>query len=182
MQILRILALIALLALSLLSDDVINKMTPKQLYVLQTVRDVAKNIPDKNGKTYENTLSAICLTESSAGKNIIGDFRKKKSITKASLGAMQIRIATARHVSQNVKKLRWINDLNDAQLAGRLLGDIKLSAKIATHYLVLLQNNRKDHFYAVSGYNGGLVNRPYYNRVMKNMDVVNRLLSSGKIS
>ncbi len=178
----RILALITLLALSLFGDDIVHKMTPKQLYVLQTVRDVAKNIPDKNGKTYENTLSAICLTESSAGKNIIGDFRKKNSITKASLGPMQIRVSTARHVSQNVKKLRWLNDLSDAQLAGRLLGDIKLSAKIATHYLVLLQNSRKDHFYAISGYNGGLVNRPYYNRVMKNMDLINRLVSSGKIS
>jgi len=179
---LRFLSLITLLALSLLGDDVIKKMTPNQLYVLQTVRDVAKSIPDKNGKTYENTLSAICLTESSAGKEIIGDFRNKKSITKASLGPMQIQVATARHVSQNVKKLHWLNDLSDAQLAGRLLGDIKLSAKIATHYLVLLQNERKDHFFAVSGYNGGRVNHTYYNRVMKNMNLVNKLISSGKLS
>lgn len=174
----RFLSLILLLTLSLLGDT----MTPKQLHVLQTVRDVAKSIPDKNGKTYENTVSAICLTESSAGKNVIGDYRHKKSFTKASLGAMQIQVATARHVSQNVKKLRWINNLTDVQLAGRLLGDIKLSAKIATHYVILLQEKRLDHFYAISGYNGGLVNRPYYNRVMKNMDLVNHLVSSGKLS
>ena len=178
----RFLSLITLLTLSLFGSDVINKMTPKQLYVLQTVRDIAKSIPDKNGKTYENTLSAICLTESSAGKNIIGDFRNKKSITKASLGPMQIQVATARHVSKSVKKLAWLNDLSDVQLAGRLLGDIKLSAKIAAHYLILLQNDRQNHFYAISGYNGGLVNHPYYNRVMKNMDLVNRLILSGKIS
>jgi hypothetical protein len=159
-----------------------DPMTPKQLHVLQTVRDIAKSIPDKNGKTYENTLSAICLTESSAGDNTIGDFRYKRSFTKASLGAMQIQVATARHVSQNVKKLRWLNDLNDVQLAGRLLGDIQLSAQIATHYLVLLQNQRLDHFYAISGYNGGLVNHNYYNRVMKNLDLVNYLVSSGKLS
>ncbi len=174
----RFLFLPLLLALSLFGDS----MTPKQLNVLQTVRDVAKSIPDRKGNTYENTLSAICLTESSAGKNTIGDFKHKKSFTKASLGPMQIQVATARHVSKNVKKLRWLNTLSDVQLAGRLLGDIKLSAQIATHYLVLLQNQRLDHFYAVSGYNGGMVNRPYYNRVMKNMDVVNRLLSSGKLS
>ena len=167
-----------LLALSLFGDA----MTPKQLHVLQTVRDVAKSIPDKNGNTYENTLSAICLTESSAGKNTIGDFKHKKSFTKASLGPMQIQVATARHVSQNVKKLRWLNNLSDVQLAGRLLGDIKLSAQVATHYLVLLQNKRLDHFYAISGYNGGLSNRPYYDRVMKNMNVVNHLISSGKLS
>lgn len=157
-------------------------MTPKQLQVLQTVRDVAKSIPDKNGKTYENTVSAICITESSAGKNTIGDYKHKKSFTKASLGPMQIRVSTARHVSQNVKKLRWLNDLSDVQLAGRLLGDIKLSAQVATHYLVLLQNQRQEHFYAISGYNGGMVNHPYYNRVMKNMDIVNRLITSGKLS
>jgi len=167
-----------LFALSLLADA----MTPKQLHVLQTVRDVAKSIPDKHGNTYENTLSAICLTESSAGKNTIGDFKHKKSFTKASLGPMQIQVATARHVSQNVKKLRWLNNLSDVQLAGRLLGDIKLSAKIATHYVILLQEKRLDHFYAISGYNGGFHNRPYYNRVMKNMEVVNRLISSGKLS
>ena len=178
----RFLALTMFLTLSLFGGDVIHKMTPKQLYVLQTVRDVAKSIPDRNGKTYENTLSAICLTESSAGKNVIGDFRNKKSITKASLGPMQIQVATARHVSRNVKKLAWLNSLSDVQLAGRLLGDIKLSAKIATYYLVLLQNDRKDHFYAISGYNGGMTNRPYYERVMKNMDLVNRLILSGKLS
>lgn len=159
-----------------------NQMSSKQLQVLQTVRDVAKSIPDKNGKTYENTLSAICLTESSAGNHTIGDFKHKKSFTKASLGAMQIKVATARHVSQNVKKLRWLNRLSDVQLAGRLLGDIKLSAQIATYYLVLLQNQRLDHFYAISGYNGGMVNQPYYNRVMKNMALVDQLVSSGKLS
>ncbi|MFZ2890220.1 transglycosylase SLT domain-containing protein [Sulfuricurvum sp.] len=174
----RILSLIVLFALSLFADS----MTPKQLHVLQTVRDIAKSIPDKNGNTYENTLSAICLTESSAGKNTIGDFRHKKSFTKASLGPMQIQVATARHVSQNVKKLRWLNTLSDVQLAGRLLGDIKLSAQVATHYLVLLQNKRLDHFYAISGYNGGIANRPYYNRVMKNMNLVNHLVLSGKLS
>lgn len=174
----RFLSLILLFALSLFADAI----TPKQLHVLQTVRDVAKSIPDKNGNTYENTLSAICLTESSAGKYVIGDFKHKKSFTKASLGPMQIQVATARHVSKNVKKLRWLNKLSDVQLAGRLLGDIKLSAKIATHYLVLLQNQRLDHFYAISGYNGGTINRPYYNRVMKNMGLINHLITSGKLS
>ena len=178
----KFLLLIAAMTLSLLGSDIIHKMTPKQLHVLQTVRDVAKSIPDKNGKTYENDLSAICLTESSAGNHIIGDYRHKKSFTKASLGAMQIQVATARHVSQNVKKLHWLNSLSDVQLAGRLLGDIKLSAKIATYYVILLHEKRVDHFYAISGYNGGLTNRPYYERVMKNKGIVTRLVSSGKLS
>lgn len=181
-SILKFYLLPVLLSLSLWSDDTVHKMTPKQIHVLQTVRDVAKTIPDKHGNTYENTLSAICLTESSAGKNNIGDFRHKKSFTKASLGPMQIQVATARHVSNSVKRLRWLNDLSDVQLAARLLGDIKLSARIATYYVILLHEQRSNPFHAVSGYNGGSVNRPYYARVMKNMELVNHLVSTGKLT
>lgn len=178
----RFLLLIITMTLTLLGSDTNHKMSQKQLHVLQAVRDVAKSIPDKNGKTYENDLSAICLTESSAGAHVLGDFRHKKSFTKASLGAMQIQVATARHISQNVKKLRWLNTLSDVQLAARLLGDITLSAKIATYYVILLHEKRIDHFYAISGYNGGLTNRPYYDRVMKNKNIVDHLISDGQLS
>lgn len=157
-------------------------MTQKQLKVLQSVRDVAKSIPDKHGKTYENTLSAICLTESDAGDNNIGDYHRKKSITKASLGPMQIQVRTARHVAQYVKKMSWLQKLSDIQIAARLLGDVKLSAKIATYYIVLLHEQRRNSFHAVSGYNGGMNNHRYYNKVMKNMAVINHLISSGQLS
>ncbi|HEX5623345.1 MAG TPA: transglycosylase SLT domain-containing protein [Sulfuricurvum sp.] len=178
----KFISFIILFATVSFANETSNKMTPKQLHVLQTVRDVAKSIPDRNGKTYENTLSAICITESDAGDNIIGDYRKKKSITTASLGAMQIRVNTARHVSQYVKKLSWLNKLSDIQIAARLLGDIRLSAKVAAHYVVLLHEQRRNSFHAVSGYNGGMNNHPYYNRVMKNMALVDHLVSSGKLS
>lgn len=178
----KFISLIILLTLGLFANTTSNKMSSKQLHVLQTVRNIAKSIPDKHGTTYENTVSAICLTESDAGDNIVGDYHHKKSITKASLGAMQIRVNTARHVSQYVKNLEWINKLSDIQIAARLLGDIQLSAKIATHYIVLLHEQRSNSFHAVSGYNGGMNNHPYYNRVMKNMAVVDRLVSAGKLS
>lgn len=178
----KILSFLVLFVCASLADNTIHQMSPKQLHVLQTVRDVAKNIPDKNGKTYENTVSAICITESSAGKNTIGDFHNKKSITKASLGPMQVRVATARHVSQYVKKLSWLNKLSDIQLAARLLGDTRLSAKVATHYVVLLHNTRGNSFNAVSGYNGGMVNHKYYDKIMKNKAVIAQLVSSGKLS
>lgn len=176
------LSLLVLFVCASLADNTNDTMSPKQLHVLQTVRNVAKNIPDKNGKTYENMVSAICLTESSAGKNTIGDFHNHRSITKASLGAMQIRVSTARHVSQNIKALNWLNNLSDIQLAARLLGDTQLSAKVATYYLVLLHNSRGNSFNAISGYNGGMVNHTYYNKIMYNSAVVAQLVSSGKLS
>lgn len=178
----KFISLIILFTISSFANNTSNKMTTKQLHVLQTVRDVAKSIPDKHGTTYENTISAICITESDAGDNLIGDFHHKKSITKASLGAMQIRVQTARHVSQYIPKLSWMSKLSDIQIAARLLGDVRLSAKVATYYVVLLHEQRSNSFHAVSGYNGGMNNHPYYNRVMKNMAVVDRLVSSGKLS
>ncbi len=99
----KILSFLVLFVCASLADNTIHQMSPKQLHVLQTVRDVAKTIPDKHGQTYENTVSAICITESSAGKNTIGDFHNKNSLTKASLGPMQVRVSTARHVSKTLE-------------------------------------------------------------------------------
>jgi hypothetical protein len=160
----------------------LSAVTSEQLQVLQTIRDVARTIPDQRGVTYENTLSAICITESSAGRDLIGDFKKGIEITKASLGVLQIQVATARYVSQRVKSLRWLNDLSDGEIANRLLTDVELSARIGAHYLVLLRHQRGKYMNTVSGYNGGMTNRPYYNRVMRNMKLVKQLVKSGQLS
>lgn len=173
---LKILSTLFLLFISLFA------VSSEQLQVLQTVRDVARTIPDKSGETYEDTLSAICLTESSAGKNLIGDFKSGVMITKASLGVLQIQVATARYVSKRVPSLQWLLELNDAQIANKLLSDIELSARIAANYLVILKHSRGKYLNMVSGYNGGMTNRPYFNRVMKNMELVKKLLQNGHIS
>lgn len=157
-------------------------VTEEQLQVLQTIRDVARTIPDSRGETYENTLSAICLTESSAGKNLIGDFKSDVMITRASLGVLQIQVGTARYVSRRVETLAWLDALGDAQIANRLLSDIELSARIAAHYLVILREQRGKYLNMVSGYNGGMTNLPYFNRVMKNMELVKKLLEDGQLS
>jgi soluble lytic murein transglycosylase-like protein len=156
-------------------------LSQEQLKVLQTVRDVARTIPDYSGETYENTLAAICLTESSAGKNIIGDFKKGIIITKASLGTMQIQVATARYVAKHVNALEWLNKLSDAQIANKLLTDVKTSAQISAYYLTILKKNRKDYLRMISGYNGGMVNTPYYNRVMKNMLFLDKYVKNGQL-
>ena len=173
------LKLLSVLFLSFIS---LFAVTAEQLKVLQTVRDVARTIPDQSGGTYEDTLSAICLTESSAGKNLIGDFKNGVMITKASLGVLQIQVGTARYVSERVTALAWIAGLTDAQIANKLLSDIELSARIAANYLVILKHRRGKYINMVSGYNGGMTNRPYFNRVMENMKLVKKLLKNGRIS
>jgi hypothetical protein len=159
----------------------LSAVTNDQIRVLQQVRDIARTIPDSTGETYENTLSAICLTESSAGKNLIGDFKTDVIITKASLGVLQIQVATARYVSKRVPSLAWLLKLDDAKIANKLLTDIELSARIAAHYLVILKERRGHYFNTVSGYNGGMSNRPYFNRVMKNMELVKKLVENGRL-
>jgi len=156
-------------------------LTPHQLKTLQTVRDIARTVPDSAGETYENTLSAICLTESSAGRNIVGDIHKGIDITKASLGAMQVQVATARYVAGRVPSLAWLKKRSDKQIADLLLTDLRLSAEIAAHYLVILKNRRHDYTKTVSGYNGGMENWPYVTRVMRHMKLVKQLVASGEL-
>ncbi len=154
-------------------------LSQKQIDTIQAIRDVARTIPDKNGETYENTLSAICLTESSAGRDMIGDFKKGTSVTKASLGAMQIQASTARFMARTYKELAWVNDLSDFKIVNKLISDIKFSATIAAYYMKWLNDYRKTYYSAVSGYNGGLSNWKYYKRVKKNLRYVQKLVKQG---
>lgn len=154
-------------------------ISQKQLDTLQTVRDVARTIADYKGETYENTLSAICLAESSAGVHVIGDF--DSTVYNASLGPMQIRLQTARYVARLTPSLNYLNDLSDKKLASLLLTNLKVSAQISAHLLVRLSNNRKRYYNTVSGYNGGYSNKRYYTQVMKNMKLVRKLVKDGKL-
>lgn len=159
-----------------------NDISDNQIKVLNTVRNIAKTIPDTKGKTYEDTMSAICLTESSAGQNLIGDFHKNVPLTKASLGVMQIQVQTVRYVASQVKKLSWTRSLNDSQIANRLLTDSEFSARVATHYFLLLKHSRKNYMSAISGYNGGITNAPYFEKVTKNLEDIKALKKEKKLS
>ena len=174
--------MIRLLVLLLLTTSLYAKITPEQLSTLQSVRDAAKKIPDYRGITYENTLSAICLTESSAGVHVVGDVKKGKSLIKASLGAMQIKVSTAKYVAKLTPSLKYLLKYSDQKIATILLTDIKTSVRIAAHYLVRLKKSRKKFYNMVSGYNGGWSNKPYYSRVMKNYRTVAMLVKKGHLN
>lgn len=147
-------------------------LSQEQLKTLNTVAKIAKTIPDAKGKTYEDTMRAICLTESSAAHNTLKNSYAKSSLAKSSFGIMQIQVPTARYVAKQIKTLHWVLSLSDMEIAKRLVKDTQFSARIATHYFVLLQNKRKNYMQAISGYNGGLQNRPYHKRVMQNLQTM----------
>ncbi|KIM10528.1 MAG: hypothetical protein KU37_09480 [Sulfuricurvum sp. PC08-66] len=154
-------------------------LSPMQLATLQAVRDEARQILDDRGESYENTLSAICLTESSAGAQLLGDF--DQTLKKASLGPMQIRLSTARHVAKLTPSLNYLLAYSDQKLATVLLTNIKISTQIAAHYLVRLRNHRKSYRRAIGGYNGGWENNTYYKRVMENYRFVETLVANGQL-
>ncbi|MEA3352331.1 MAG: hypothetical protein U9Q33_00745 [Campylobacterota bacterium] len=144
------------------------KLNEQQISNLKIVRAVALNYTNNDGESFPNTIASICMTESSGGIKLYGDLDKKNGKYYSSLGAMQIRVPTARYVSSLYpKELSDIYVLTDRQLRKRLLRDIAFSAKIASLYIVHLSNTRKNYFQTVSGYNGGLINKKYYTTVMK---------------
>lgn len=146
----------------------------KQIETLKMVREVALQYPNLTGETFENTAMAICLTETSAGVFKIGDIGNDPNIFNASLGIMQVRLATARFLAN---KLNWteVIQMSDVKLVNKLLGDDRFNATMAVKYIVWLNNYTNHHYFrTVSRYNGGNYNRPYYARVMKNMDLIRR--------
>ncbi len=147
-------------------------LKPYQLDNLKMVKEIALEYPNKKGKTLEHTAMSICLTETTAGRFKVGDVKRKNpNILKSSLGIMQVRIQTARFIAKKLK-IKEVLELTDVELMNKLLNDNKFNARIAIRYLVWLSNRTKNHFTAVSRYNGGNVNYPYYNRVMKNMKII----------
>jgi len=153
------------------SSLVASKLSPKQIETLKIVRDIAKQYPNANGETFENTAMAICLSETSAGVFKVGDIGKDPNIFKASLGIMQVRLETARFVAQKLN-LTNIIKMSDVELVNRLLGDDKFNAYVAVNFIVWLNDYTKNYFRTVSRYNGGNHNRPYYYKVMRNMQFI----------
>ncbi|MCH9813286.1 MAG: hypothetical protein K0U47_05010 [Epsilonproteobacteria bacterium] len=146
----------------------------KQKLILKTVKNVASHYPDKRGHTFEKTAMAICLTETSGGKLNFGDKQLlKKGIKKASYGIMQVRLGTARFVAKEFKLLK-VQRLSDLDLIKNLMHNNLFNAKIGVLYLVWCSNHSQSYFETVSRYNGGKVNHPYFNRVQKNLKIVQK--------
>jgi hypothetical protein len=146
----------------------------KQVLTLKTVKNVALQYPNKRGETLEHTAMAICMTETSGGKVTFGDKQLlKKSIKRGSYGVMQVQLPTAKFVAKQYK-LYEVLEMSDVELITTLMKDRLFGIKIAVLYVVWLSNHSKSKFEAISRYNGGKVNHPYYNRVMKNMKIIKK--------
>ena len=147
-------------------------LKPSQIAKLQMVKEVALQYPNMHGETFEKTAMSICLTETSAGVFKVGDIGKDPNIFNASLGIMQVRLETARYVAQKLN-ITEIQELSDVKLVNKLLSDDRFNAMVAVRFLVWLNDyTNNNYFRTVSRYNGGNVNHFYYNRVMRNMQLI----------
>lgn len=108
---------------------------------------------------YPTLMVNICETESSFGRNILGDDRK-------SLGVMQVQVATARDlVRMYPKRLGWLKKISDKRLAILLLINVAFNVKLAAlrfEYYRKLYGWRE----ALSRHNGGRNNRAYIKKVL----------------
>lgn len=167
-----LLAMIAMASIGLSSP-----LTQKQAQTLELVYEIARKYPDKTGETFEKTVMAICLTETSASVHRIGDLGKNPNVFTASLGIMQVRLETARFIAKKLHR-EDVLAMDDTVLVQKLLSDDIFNATIAIQYFVWLRNHTGSYFRAVSRYNGGNKNTAYYNRVMRNMRNVERWLGA----
>ena len=95
------------IALLLLFNLLFAKINSYQMNIIKVVYNTCKQYHADDGFTFENTCVAIALTESSAGKNLIGDQGSHPEIlVNSSLGVMQVRVRTALEVFKNFPKLR----------------------------------------------------------------------------
>ncbi len=146
----------------------------RQILTLKTVKNIALQYPTKSGKTLEHTAMAICMAETYGGKVKWGDKQLLKSgIKKASYGVMQVRLQTARFVAK-AYNLYDVKLMSDTQLITKMMHQSAFNAKIAVLYLVWLHDHSHSYFEAVSRYNGGHANHPYYNKVQKYLKMISR--------
>ena len=165
---------IAVLLVALLLTAGAKGLDFRQILTLKTVKNVAKQYPNKRGETLEETAMAICLAETSGGKVQWGDKQLlRKGIKQASYGIMQVRLATARFVARKYNLID-VKLMSDTQIITKMMHDPIFNAKIAVLYLVYLSDTSKSYFEAVSRYNGGRVNYPYYNKIQRCLKVIRR--------
>jgi hypothetical protein len=85
-------------------------LSKKQISLLQKAYSIAKKYKSNDGHTFEDTIVAIYLVESNAGKHLIGDkyyvTGELKSLYESSLGPGQIKLSTALLVINSFDNLK----------------------------------------------------------------------------
>jgi hypothetical protein len=162
-------------------------LSSEQAHKLQVAYYIGTLVKTSDGFSFEKTLCAIMLQESSAGEELIGDKYadgKLKSLYDSSIGVFQIKLSTVKfiiksddYMNKNFKHLLK----NDKKLINMLLTSTSFSTLVAATYLkmnyevALRRGYRNPWHSAISRYNGGWRNTTYKNKIFKRLEYVNTL-------
>lgn len=159
-------------------------ISTEQKQLAEQIYKIALTAPNKKGQTYEETLIRIAITESSLGVNLLGDYKKGRDITEASLGIFQFQMGTVRLlVKKYPKQLGWMKTRSDRYIAQKLLKDIDFNIILAIlniHRISESRLTRGSYFRTVSQWNGGIRNIKYYKRVLSHKELVKKLIKDFK--
>lgn len=163
---------ILLIVLLLVSVSYSVELNDRQMKNAKLIQRISKAIPDKKGKTYENTLLLISSQESDLGEYLVGDLKKGKSLTTASIGLFHMRIVTVRELQKVYpNKFGYLSKKSDMWIAKKLM-DKEFSALLASYNIKRLADKGGSHFNIVSQWNGGLRNMSYYRAVLMHRDIL----------
>ena len=158
-------------------------LTKSQLEILTTIKAIAQHFKARDGMTFTKALSAIALTESSLGLQIVGDQEKNKPVSTASLGVFQIRLTTAKYIIRKnpILTCQFGHLLHqDKILTTFLLTKTEFSTLLAGFYLVMnyeiarAKGLSNPWYRAISKHNGGWHNYKYYSKVLKNLHLLEK--------
>ena len=125
-----------------------------QLKVLQDVYKIASKFKAKDGHIFNDTMSAIVLTETSAGKYLIGDNyypnKKEKYFLLKSLGVGQVKLETAilmiKKYPKIFKKYNYLNHKDPFAFKKYVsyLENIRYFQNILSRYIKKIHKTKRD--------------------------------------
>ena len=159
------------------------KLTEQDLTNLQHIQEIALQYPTDDNTTFEHTLLAIFLTETTLGRSSEKQMNKKPGHNR-SVGYFQIKPKSAKEIITK-QNLTQYQDLTLQQIKQKLITDFDFQVTIATNHLVYHYNRALQEFThlnptraAISKYNGGWHNPNYINRVRQNQIIITYLIQT----
>ena len=159
------------------------RLTEQDLTNLQHIQEIALQYPTDDNTTFEHTLLAIFLTETTLGRSSEKQMNQKSGHNR-SVGYFQIKPKSAKEIITK-QNLTQYQDLTLQQIKQKLITDFDFQVTIATNHLVYHYNRALQEFThlnptraAISKYNGGWHNPNYINRVRQNQIIITYLIQT----
>lgn len=167
----------------LLSQLMYAELSDTQRSIASQVYAVAKLFRASDGMTFEKALTSIAFRESSFRINKRGDLHMGIALRDSSLGIMQLRVTTAKHIIETTpllkKEFKHLLS-NEKTLIKMLLSNVEFSVMLSGYYMLqnyetaLKRGLYNPYYSAISRHNGGWSNKVYYKKVIHDMQYLKK--------